>query len=139
MPPRPARGQIRAMKSRSSTSAAAFRALQSTCETVLARWPGKISVEIDRLFPKDIESWPSRGGSRATAARRLSRSSEDRSRWEALLYIDDSVYHTFSGIIFDHCQYHLSAFRKGKPEICAVFGQPAMRWTPFRYPENCRN
>ena len=38
-------------------------------------------------------------------------------------YIDDSVYHTFSGIIFDHCQYHLKAFKKGKTEICAVFGQ----------------
>ena len=38
-------------------------------------------------------------------------------------YIDDSVYHTFSGIIFDHCQYHLKAFKTGKTEICAVFGQ----------------
>ena len=38
-------------------------------------------------------------------------------------YIDDSVYHTFSGIIFDHCQYRLKAFRKGATEICTVFGQ----------------
>ena len=38
-------------------------------------------------------------------------------------YIDDSVYNTFSGIIFDHCQYHLKAFKKGATEICAVFGQ----------------
>ena len=38
-------------------------------------------------------------------------------------YIDDSVYHTFSGIIFDHCQYHLKSFRKGKAEVSAVFGQ----------------
>ena len=38
-------------------------------------------------------------------------------------YIDDSVYHTFSGIIFDHCQYHLKAFKRGKTEISAVFGQ----------------
>ncbi len=38
-------------------------------------------------------------------------------------YIDDSVYHTFSGIIFDHCQYQLKAFKKGPTEICAVFGQ----------------
>jgi len=38
-------------------------------------------------------------------------------------YIDDSVYHTFSGIIFDHCQYHLKAFKKGPTEICTVFGQ----------------
>jgi ornithine decarboxylase len=33
------------------------------------------------------------------------------------------VYHTFSGIIFDHCQYPLQAFKSGKKEICAVFGQ----------------
>ncbi len=38
-------------------------------------------------------------------------------------YIDDGVYHTFSGIIFDHCQYHFKAFRKGATEVCAVFGQ----------------
>ena len=38
-------------------------------------------------------------------------------------YIDDSVSHTFSGIIFDHCQYHLKAFKKGPTEICTVFGQ----------------
>jgi ornithine decarboxylase len=38
-------------------------------------------------------------------------------------FIDDSVYHTFSGIIFDHCQYHIKAFKKGQTEIAAVFGQ----------------
>lgn len=42
---------------------------------------------------------------------------------KACYYVDDSVYHTFSGIIFDHCQYHLKAFREGPEEICAVFGQ----------------
>jgi len=38
-------------------------------------------------------------------------------------YIDDSVYHTFSGIVFDHCQYRVHAFKKGDTEICTVFGQ----------------
>ena len=37
-------------------------------------------------------------------------------------YVDDGVYHTFSGIIFDHCQYHLKAFKRGATEISAVFG-----------------
>ncbi len=37
-------------------------------------------------------------------------------------YVDDGVYHTFSGIIFDHCQYHLRAFKKGPTQICSVFG-----------------
>jgi ornithine decarboxylase len=33
------------------------------------------------------------------------------------------VYHTFSGIIFDHCPYHFKSFRKGATEVSAVFGQ----------------
>ena len=37
-------------------------------------------------------------------------------------YLDDGVYHTFSGIIFDHCQYHLKALKDGPTEICSVFG-----------------
>ena len=37
-------------------------------------------------------------------------------------YVDDGVYHTFSGIIFDHCHYHMEAFRKGPTQICTVFG-----------------
>jgi ornithine decarboxylase len=38
-------------------------------------------------------------------------------------YIDDSVYHTFSGIIFDHIQYHLKSLKSGATEVSAVFGQ----------------
>ncbi|HTN51972.1 MAG TPA: hypothetical protein VML50_06180, partial [Anaeromyxobacter sp.] len=37
-------------------------------------------------------------------------------------YVDDGVYHTFSGVIFDHCQYHFQAFRKGTAQVCSVFG-----------------
>jgi ornithine decarboxylase len=37
-------------------------------------------------------------------------------------YINDGIYHTFSGILFDHCQYHLKAFKKGPKRISAVFG-----------------
>ena len=37
-------------------------------------------------------------------------------------YVDDGVYHTFSGIIFDHCKYHLKAIRSGPTQRCSVFG-----------------
>ena len=37
-------------------------------------------------------------------------------------YVDDGVYHTFSGVIFDHCQYPLKSFAKGPTQICSVFG-----------------
>src|SRR5215471_9588548 len=85
----------------------------------------KINAEIDRLFPKDIQILAEPGrflvATTATSvARVIGKAVRDG---KTCYYIDDSVYHTFSGIIFDHCQYHLKAFKKGKTEVCAVFGQ----------------
>jgi len=37
-------------------------------------------------------------------------------------YVNDGVYGTFSGVLFDHCQYHFKAFKKGPTEIASVFG-----------------
>jgi len=85
----------------------------------------KINAEIDRLFAPDIEILAEPGrflvATAATAvARIIGKAFRDGKR---CYYIDDSVYHTFSGIIFDHCQYRLKAFKRGKPGICTVFGQ----------------
>lgn len=85
----------------------------------------KINAEIDRLFPRDIQILAEPGRFLvATAATSLAQIIGKAVRdGKTCYYIDDSVYHTFSGIIFDHCQYHLRAFKKGKQEVCAVFGQ----------------
>lgn len=85
----------------------------------------KINVEITRLFPGDIQILAEPGRFLvATAATSVARIIGKAVRdGKTCYYIDDSVYHTFSGIIFDHCQYHLKAFKKGKAEVCAVFGQ----------------
>ncbi len=85
----------------------------------------KINAEIDRLFAKDIQILAEPGRFLvATAAMSVARIIGKAVRdGKKCYYIDDSVYHTFSGIIFDHCQYHLKAFKPGKTEICAVFGQ----------------
>jgi len=85
----------------------------------------KINAEIERLFPEDIQILAEPGRFLvATAATSVARIIGKAVReGKRCYYIDDSVYHTFSGIIFDHCQYHLQAFKKGKKEICAVFGQ----------------
>lgn len=85
----------------------------------------KINAEIKRLFPDDIEILAEPGRYLvATAATVLARVIGKAVRdGKTAYYIDDSVYHTFSGIIFDHCRYHISAFKKGKPEISSVFGQ----------------
>ena len=37
-------------------------------------------------------------------------------------YINDGVYHTYSGVIFDHCHYPIKAFKKGATQLSAVFG-----------------
>jgi ornithine decarboxylase len=84
-----------------------------------------IDGEIARLFPKDIQILAEPGRYLvATAATSVARVIGKAVRdGRTCYYIDDSVYHTFSGIIFDHCQYHLKAFKPGKTEISAVFGQ----------------
>jgi ornithine decarboxylase len=85
----------------------------------------KINAEIDRLFPAEIQILAEPGRSLvATAAVAIARVIGKAVRdGKTCYYIDDSVYHTFSGIIFDHCQYHFKTFKQGKGEICAVFGQ----------------
>jgi ornithine decarboxylase len=85
----------------------------------------KINAEIGRLFPADIEILAEPGRFLvATAAISVARIIGKAVRdGKTCYYIDDSVYNTFSGIIFDHCQYHIKAFKKGATEICAVFGQ----------------
>ena len=85
----------------------------------------KINTEIDRLFAKDIQILAEPGRFLvATAATSVARIIGKAVRdGKTCYYIDDSVYHTFSGIIFDHCPYHLKAFKKGKTEVCSVFGQ----------------
>jgi ornithine decarboxylase len=90
--------------------------------SVLAK---RISTEIDRLFSQDIEILAEPGRFLvATAATSIARIIGKAVRdGKTCYYIDDSVYHTFSGIVFDHCRYHVKAFKKGQAEICAVFGQ----------------
>jgi ornithine decarboxylase len=85
----------------------------------------KINAEIERLFPNDIQILAEPGRFLvATAATSIARIIGSAVRdGKPCYYIDDSVYHTFSGIIFDHCQYPLKSFKTGKKEICAVFGQ----------------
>lgn len=84
----------------------------------------KVNAELDRLFPRDIQILAEPGRFLvATAGTAVSKIIGKAVRDGKLCYyIDDGVYHTFSGIIFDHCHYHPQAFRKGPTQICTVFG-----------------
>ena len=83
-----------------------------------------VNRELDRLFPKEIQILAEPGRFMvATAGIAVSRIIGKAVRDGKLCYyIDDGVYHTFSGVIFDHCHYHLKAFKKGPTQICSVFG-----------------
>ncbi len=84
----------------------------------------KLNTEFKRLFPEDIEILAEPGRFMvATAgmlvAKIIGKAVRDG---KTCYYLDDGVYHTFSGIVFDHCQYPLKAFKDGEKKICSVFG-----------------
>ena len=80
--------------------------------------------ELDRLFPKDIQILAEPGRFLVASAGYAVSTLIGKAVRDGKLcyYIDDGVYHTFSGVIFDHCQYHLKAFRRGPTQVCSVFG-----------------
>ena len=83
-----------------------------------------LNSEFDRLFPKEIEILAEPGrflvATAATAVMKIiGRAVREGKR---CYYVDDGVYHTFSGIIFDHCKYPIRSFKSGPTQICAVFG-----------------
>jgi ornithine decarboxylase len=83
-----------------------------------------LNRELDRLFPEDVQILAEPGRFLvATAGIAISTIIGKAMRDGKLCYyIDDGVYHTFSGVIFDHCQYHFNSFKKGATQVCSVFG-----------------
>ena len=84
----------------------------------------KINYEIDRLFPKTVEILAEPGRFLvASAGSAVSKIIGKAVRSGKLCYyVDDGVYHTYSGIIFDHCTYRMKSFKSGPTQLCAVFG-----------------
>jgi ornithine decarboxylase len=83
-----------------------------------------INTELGRLFSAPIEILAEPGrflvASAATAVAQIIGKAVRGGK--LCYYLNDGVYHTYSGVIFDHCQYHLKGFRKGPTQICSVFG-----------------
>ncbi|MFA5084987.1 MAG: type III PLP-dependent enzyme [Candidatus Omnitrophota bacterium] len=84
----------------------------------------KLNAEIDRLFPKTMEILAEPGRFMvANAATLVTKIIGKAVRdGKTCYYLDDGVYHTFSGIVFDHCVYPLKAFKDGEKKVCSVFG-----------------
>jgi ornithine decarboxylase len=83
-----------------------------------------INTELDRLFPQTIEILAEPGrflvASAATAVTKIIGKAVRGGK--LCYYLDDGVYQTFNGVIFDHCQYHLKSFKKAPTQLCSVFG-----------------
>ncbi len=84
----------------------------------------KLNAEFKRLFPDTIEILAEPGrfmvaNACALVTKIIGKAVRDG---KTCYYLDDGVYHTFSGIVFDHCRYPLKAFKEGELKICAVFG-----------------
>ena len=83
-----------------------------------------INTEIERLFPKHIQVLAEPGRflvatAGLSVASVIGKAVRDG---KTCYYINDGVYHTYSGVIFDHCKYPVKAFKKGPTQICSVFG-----------------
>ena len=83
-----------------------------------------INRELDRLFPQPIEILAEPGrflvASSATAVTQIIGKAVRGGK--LCYYVNDGVYHTFSGVIFDHCQYPLKSLKNGPTQLCSVFG-----------------
>jgi ornithine decarboxylase len=90
--------------------------------TVLAK---KLNSEIGRMFKKDnvqVIAEPGRFMV-ATACTVVTKIVGKAVRdGKTCYYLNDGVYHTFSGQVFDHQHYPLHAFKDGETNLCATFG-----------------
>ena len=98
-----------------------------------------LNTELDRLFPNDMEILAEPGRFLVATAGTLVATVVGKAVRDGkqCYYIDDGVYHTFSGIIFDHIPYHIKAFKGGSGRSPPSSGPPAMRSTRLRWPRNC--
>ena len=83
-----------------------------------------LNAAFERLFPPDVEVLAEPGRFLVATAGTLVAEVIGKAvrGGKRCYYINDGIYGTFSGVLFDHIPYHLKSFRKGKEEICAVFG-----------------
>jgi len=84
----------------------------------------QLNAEIKRLFPKDMQILAEPGrflvaNACSVVAKVVGKAFRDG---KPCYYINDGVYHTYSGQVFDHSNYPVLSFKEGETHISAVFG-----------------
>lgn len=83
-----------------------------------------LAKELDRLFDRNVRLIAEPGrflvGPAATLVMRvIGRAIRENKHW---YYLDDGVYGSLSGIIFDHAQYQFKALRRGQTRLSTLAG-----------------
>ncbi|HLD35628.1 MAG TPA: type III PLP-dependent enzyme, partial [Planctomycetota bacterium] len=83
-----------------------------------------INKEIDRLFDSTVRiiAEPGRAlvGTACTLVMKvIGKSIRFNKHW---YYLDDGIYGSLSGLLYDHCKYQYRALKKGKPQISTLAG-----------------
>lgn len=83
-----------------------------------------LNTELDRLFGPEVEIIAEPGRFLVATAATLVVEIIGKAvrNGKQCYYVNDGVYGTFSGVLFDHCQYHFKALKKGASQIASVFG-----------------
>jgi ornithine decarboxylase len=83
-----------------------------------------LNAEFERLFPPEMEILAEPGRFLVATAATLVVEIIGKAvrNGKQCYYINDGVYGTYSGVLFDHCQYHFKAFKSGPTQIASVFG-----------------
>jgi ornithine decarboxylase len=83
-----------------------------------------INAECQRLFPEDVEMIAEPGRFIVATAAMLITEIIGKARRDGKIFyhINDGVYHTFSGVVYDHWIPNFHSFGRGKKEVCAVVG-----------------
>jgi ornithine decarboxylase len=83
-----------------------------------------LNAECARLFPDDVELIAEPGRFMVATAATLISEIVGKARRDGKIfyYINDGVYQTFSGVVYDHWIPNFQACKGGRTEICAVVG-----------------
>jgi ornithine decarboxylase len=83
-----------------------------------------IHSECRRLFPENIEMIAEPGRFLVANAAVLITTIIGKARRDGKIFyfINDGVYQTFSGVVYDHWIPNFKAFKRGEKEVCAVVG-----------------
>ena len=89
-----------------------------------ARLAALLNAELERLFPDDVEIIAEPGRFMVATAAALVTEIIGKARRDGKIFyhVNDGLYHTFSGVVYDHWIPNFHAFRGGPEEVCAVVG-----------------